>query len=86
MGLIPTCIFGFGFYFPGGSLGGTLGDFFCRGYVGTFSVHCPKRSLRVLIARSCSSQIRIGVSSSPHVSVCNPWRTQSSGVRVGCVR
>ena len=28
MGLLPTCIFGFVFSFPGGLLSGTLGDFF----------------------------------------------------------
>ena len=36
MGLLPICIFGFGFYFPGGLLGGTLEPLFCWGYVGIF--------------------------------------------------
>ena len=36
VGILTTCIFGFGFSFPVGSLGGSMGDFFCWGYVGTF--------------------------------------------------
>ena len=52
VGIMTTCIFGFGFSFPGGLLGGTLGALFSRGYVGTFLVHFPKILWRVRIARS----------------------------------
>ena len=54
---MTTCIVGFGISFPGGLLGGTLGDLFCLGYVGTFLVYCPKILWRVHIARSYLSHI-----------------------------
>ena len=82
--LMTTCIIGFVCAFPVGSLVGSMGALFSWGYVGTFLVQCPKILWRALIARSCSSHILIGASSSVHVSVCRPWRTRSSGVRVGC--
>ena len=83
---ISCLYYWFSFSFSGGLLGCTLGALFCWGYVGAFLVHCPNSSWRVLIARSYSSHIWIGASFSAHLSVCNPWRTQSSGGRVGCVR
>ena len=38
VGLLTTCIVGFVLPFPVGSLGGSMGDFFRRGYVGRFLV------------------------------------------------
>ena len=57
VGLLTTCIVGFGFSFQSGLLGGTLEALFFWGYVGTFLVHCPKTLLRAPIARSCLSHI-----------------------------
>ena len=57
VGLLTTFISGFGFSFPGGLLGGALGALFCRGYLRTFLVHCPKNLWRLWIAKSCSSHI-----------------------------
>ena len=57
VGLLTTCIVGFVCAFPVGLLGGSMGDLFCRGYVGTFLVQCPKILWRALIERSCLSHI-----------------------------
>ena len=57
VGLLTTCIVGFVFSFPVGSLGGLMGALFRRGYVGKKLVYCLKSLWRSLIARSCSSHI-----------------------------
>ena len=50
VGILTTCIFGFGFSFPVGSLGGSMGDFFVGGMWAHFLVQCPKILWRALIA------------------------------------
>ena len=57
VGLLTTCIVGFVCSFLVGSLGGSMGALFCRGYLGTFLVQCPKILWRAIISRSCSSHI-----------------------------
>ena len=52
VGIMTDCIVGFVFASPVGALGGSMGDLFCRGYVGTFLVQCLKILWRALIARS----------------------------------
>ena len=57
-----------------------------RGVPGTIVAHSYKTSRMALIARSCASHISVGACSSAQVRICRPWRTRSSGVRVGWVR
>ena len=77
---------GFVYRFMNGVMVGLLAALLRRGVVGIIFDHCTKIPWRALIAQSCLSHISVGASLSAHVSICRPWRMQSLGVSVGCVK